>query len=215
MLTVTDAVREILFSSDIPLEAMRSGILNFSSYAKQIRPQVEISTWKAVKHGTIVVALTRIATELGSIPPLRPEVKIDDLQIKFPLADISYEKTDDILEKLSKLQEVLPLTSKKVFVMTEGSSEITIIASEDLCEAIRIHFEVKPKSEFRSLVGLTVSFDQKYLSVQNTIYTLTSSVAAKRINIIELVSTHSELMFVIEEKDRKECVEALQSHFTA
>ncbi len=213
MLTVTDAVRKILFSSDVPLEAMRSGILNFSAYAQSIHSQVEKMTWKTVKLGTIVVALTRIATTLEQVPTLRPQVKIDDLKIKFPLVDVSYEKTDALVQKLSKLQAALDITTKKVFVVTEGSSEITIIASQELHDAILSHFSVKPKGDFKDLVGITVSFDQHYLSVQNVIYALTSSVASKRINIIELISTYSELMFVIEEKDRQECVEALQEHF--
>jgi aspartokinase len=214
MLTVTDSVRRILFSQDTPLEAMRSGILNFTAYAVQIKSEVEKETWKQVKLGTIVVALTRIAQELGEIATLRPNVRIDDLKIKYPLIDISYEKTDAVVNKLLGLQEVLSVTSRNVFVMTEGASEVTIIASAELKETIKAHFEVTPKALFEDLVGITVSFDPKYLAIQNTLYSLTSAVASKRINIIELVSTYTEIMFVIEEKDRSECVEALQHHFT-
>lgn len=214
MLTVTDAVRKILFSQDTPLEAMRSGILNFTAYAVQIKSAVEKETWKQVKLGTIVVALTRIAQELKEVATLRPNVRIDDLKIKYPLIDISYEKTEAVVNKLLGLQEVLSVTSRNVFVMTEGASEVTIIASEELKETIKSHFEVPPKALFDNLVGITVSFDPKYLAIQNTLYSLTSAVASRRINIIELVSTYTEIMFVIEEKDRSECVEALQHHFT-
>ncbi|MEP7166550.1 MAG: hypothetical protein ABI758_01055 [Candidatus Woesebacteria bacterium] len=214
MRTVTQTVRQILFESELPLEAMREGVLNFSAYAAQIHPKVEELTWKSVRIGTITVALTRIAKELATVDPIRPQVTIDDLKIKYPLVDISFEKTAVALEKLSTIAGILDNDAKKVFVTTEGMSEITIVASAKLAQTIQTHFGIPPKATFTDLVGVSVGFDPKYLAVANTLYALISAVASKRINIIELISTHTELMFVIQQEDREKCVAALQQHFS-
>jgi aspartokinase len=215
MRTVTQIVRQIVTESEVPLEAIREEILNFSAYAKQIHPAVEKLTWKSVKVGTITVALTRIAKELPNTPPLRPQITIDDLKIKYPLVDISFEKTAHALERLSTIAGILESDAKKVFVTTEGMSEISIVASAKLSETIQNHFGIAPKAIFIDLVGISVGFDPKYLDIPNTLYTLISAVASQRINIIELISTHTELMFVIRHEDREKCLEVLQRHFSA
>lgn len=215
MRTVTDSVRSILYSSDTALEAMRSGILNLSAYANTIRPIVEKETWKEVKTGTITVALSRIAAQLLSVEPLRPTVIITDLSIQSHLYDVSFEKTEKLLEQLPQLQTALHHKPRGVFVQTIGMSEVTFITSAEIKEILLETMQEKPKSIYEGLVGITVGFDTKYLSLPNVIYTLISTVASKRINIIEIVSTYTELMFVIEAKDREECVRSLEIHFTS
>lgn len=214
MKTVTDSVRSILFSSDTALEAMRSGILNLSAYACVIKPMVEKETWKQVKAGTITVALSRIAAQLQTVEPLRPAVTISDLSIQSDLSDISFEKTEKLLELLPQLQTALHHKRRGVFVQTIGMSEVTFITSAELKDVLLQTIHEEPKSMYEGLVGITVGFDTKYLSLPNVIYSLISTVASKRINIIEIVSTYTELMFVVEAKDREECVRTLEKHFT-
>lgn len=215
MRTVTDSVRHILFSSDTALEALRNGILNLSAYAHLISPQVEQETWKSVKTGTITVALSRIASEVTAISPLRPKVRITNLSIQSDLCDISFEKSESLLEKLPSLQNSLTHQGRSVFVETVGLSEVTFIISSDLKDDILELLQVEPKSVYSDLVGITVGFEKQYLVVPNVIYSLISTVAAKRINIVEIVSTYTELMFVIEARDGEECMRALESHFHA
>lgn len=212
MKTVTDSVREILYSSDTALEALRGGILNLSAYAQTIHAQVEQETWKSVRVGTITVALSRIASEIEKVEPLRPKVKITNLSIQADLCDISFEKTEKLLELLPDLQKTLPHQARSVFVQTVGLSEVTFVASSKLSGSIVKHLG-DPKSIFKDLVGITVTFEKEYLEIPNVIYSFIATLATKRINIIEIVSTYTELMFVIEAKDREVCTSVLEAHF--
>lgn len=214
MRTVSSIVSSILSEDDMATQAISLGVLNLSAYATKILPLVEEKAWKPVQKGTIVVALARIASN-QELPALRPQVIIDDLKIKSPLCDITYEKTEENSESVQTLRGALPIVSRSVFAMTEGMSEITIVASQELLPAIQEHFGVKPKSLFPSVTGISVGFSKEYLSIPNAIYTIMNSVAVKHINIIEIISTYTELMFVLEDKDREACVNALEKHFKA
>ncbi len=213
MRTITQAVREIVSSSDVAQEALTSQILNLSAYAKRIQPEVEKLTWKEVKPGTIAVALFRLQEEFTTQPKLRPMVLIENLSIQTDLVDVSFEKTEQLLAKIPSLHATLVHTPRTVFVETVGMHEVTFIASKSLKEGILAHLGLPTKSSYEGLVGISLGFDSQYLSVPNTIYTLISSVASKRINIVEIVSTYTELMIVVDQKDRETCVKALEPHF--
>lgn len=103
MKTVTEAVREVLFTSDVALEALCAGVLNMSAFAEQIKPEVERMTWKSAQKNTVVVALSRVADELDAVPALHLEVLIDELSMKAPLADITYERTETTLQSAQQL----------------------------------------------------------------------------------------------------------------
>jgi aspartokinase len=212
MRTVSSIVSSIFSEDDMATQALSNGVLNLSAYAAKILPLVEEKAWKSVQKGTIVVALARIAQN-QELPNLRPQVTIDDLKIKSPLCDITYEKTEENTQSVQTLRTALPIQPRSVFAMTEGMSEITIVASQDLLPAIQDHFGVKPKSLFPNVTGISVGFSKEYLAIPNAIYTIMNSVAVKHINIIEIISTYTELMFVLEDRDREVCVQALERHF--
>ena len=69
MITVSQAVSEIIQSDELASESLRSGLLNLSAYAGKIQKRIENITFKEVKTGTIVVALSRLTKTLT--PDLR------------------------------------------------------------------------------------------------------------------------------------------------
>jgi aspartokinase len=209
MRTTTDAVREILFHSDVPLEALRSGILNLSAYAEQILPEVEKLSWKTVQKNTVVVALSRLANEVTAVPPLQPEVILDELSIKAPLADFTFERTDENLKKAQQLPSKLGLHNTQFFTVTQGINEITVIVSQERADEALEYLGVPPKAIFRNLVGITMRFREDYLGQPNVIYALLARLAKQRINLLEIVSTYTELTAFIEEHELDKAVAVL------
>lgn len=199
MKTVTDAVREILFTSDIAREALHAGVLNMSAYAEQILPEVEHMTWKSVQKNTVVVALSRIALELEAAPALHPTVFIDELSIKAPLADVTYERTATTLQAAQQLSYVLGLLPAQFLTITQGLNEITIIVSQERLAEVESHMQIRPKSIFPNLVGMTMKFNEEYLIQPNVLYSLLSRLAHQRVNLYEMVSTYTELTVFIDE----------------
>lgn len=60
-------------------------------------------TYKPVKLGSIVVALSRLAQEMKSEAPLLPGVKLDSLSVKSNLSEIVFTKTSENKARAQKL----------------------------------------------------------------------------------------------------------------
>lgn len=212
MITVKQAVQEIMQSSEYVLEAIRQGVFNRTAFAKKIQKEVEDKTMKKVNVNTIVVTLLRIEKNLEKIPLLQPTVYISDLNIKSPIYEITFEMTSEILKRITEL----PISSylqSGYFSITQGNREITIICSENLKESVISKLKIKPKSEYKNLTGITVSFSKEYINIPNVIYTILGKLASKRINLTEIVSTYTELTFIFDNKYTQEAVEALKPYF--
>lgn len=213
MIKITDVVANLIESDELALESLRAGLLNLSAYADKIHSQVENITYKEVQKGTIVVALSRISKNLSDLTPtLKPEVKLSNLSVKSALSAITFEKTPDIQRKVAVLHP-FQLTTDDLFAVSEGPSEVTLICHEKSKEKILKHFIVKPKSEFSDLVAITAEFPKEYANTPNIYFVVIGALAAKRINIIEIVSTLNETTFLISKDDLEEAVGALNLYF--
>jgi aspartokinase len=210
MITVTDATRSILLEDDIALQAMHLGWLNLSAFAESILPLLEERTFKDVKKGTAVVALSRIAEEISGSDSLRPLVRLDDLSIKSPLCDISFNKTGLTRKKLANLYQHVDIDENAFLTLTQSMSEITIIAPQSLLEDILRHFDEEPKAIYRDRVGITVRFSKEYLPIPNILYTLQAALAVHKINFTEVISTYTEFSFIINKVDLEIATQALQ-----
>jgi hypothetical protein len=213
MIKISDVVSEILYASPSAYDAMRSGFLNLSAYGKQIQPLVEERCWKPVKVGSIVAALARLAPKVADQQSLYPTVKLDDLTIKAALCDISFEKTEQTIELAHTLTQKLKGRQETFLTFTQSNTEITVIASQDLVTLILDHFSIKPKAVYQNIVGLTAHFSPDYLTEPNIIFSIISTLANKRVNLIEIVSTYTELTMLIEQKDLSVAINQLNLLF--
>lgn len=212
MITITQAVSQLILQDELASEALREDLLNLSAYADKIHKRVENLTFKDVKRGTIVVALTRIKKNLAKLPPLYPEIEINNLSVKSSLYAFTYEKTLDIQRKIAVLHPFL-LPMNDLFSITEGPSEVTIVFAEKSEELIKKHFSTRPKVEFRDIVAVTVQFRMEVARIPNFFYGLFSTLAGKRINIIEIVSTFTEISFIVGKDAMEETMKSLNVYF--
>lgn len=210
MKSITKAVEELINQDEIALESLRRGHLNLSAFACQIHSKVEDLTWKEVKVGSIVVALSRIAGTLDQDSSLRPKVRLDDISIRFPLCDVSFDKTVANQESVKQLlQTRMYQDTNLFFTITEGVSEITIIAPDSYYHQLVSLFNTKPKAAYRNLSGLSVRFSPKYLAEPNVIYVIIGELALEKVNVLEIVSTYTELAVLVAQEDAQKALSAL------
>lgn len=214
MLKITDTVLELIESDELALEAARAGLLNLSAYAGKIQPQVENLTKKPVQKGTVVVALSRIVKNAkNSIPALKPEVKLSDLSIKSSLSALTYDKTVEIQRRIAVLHP-FQISTSDLLSITEGPTEVTLIVTEKSKEKIAKEMGIKAKSEIADLVAVTVAYKKELAQTPNLHFVLLSSLASKRIQIIQIISTFTETTFVVKKEDMEETIKSLNTYFS-
>lgn len=210
MIKITDIVKEILFSSEIALGSLSNGYLNLSAYAASIQKEVERRTFKQVRVGTIVVALSRIAKTLDVKPDLVPNFKINTIAVKTGLVEFTFEKTKSNRDKLQRIYENDDFLSADFFAVTYGVGELNIIVPEGLRrEVAKVYGREKPRFYQENLSSLTVRFDDWCIQVPNVTFALVRPLALKRLNIVEIVSTFTELTFILNEDDIQEALSTL------
>lgn len=208
MITVARAVGDLLSRDELASEALAAGMLNLSAYADTIHKQVEQATFKEVRRGTIVVALSRLAKAGGKrLKPLKPDIKIENLGVKSSLSVLTYDKTLDIQRRIAVLNP-FKVSISDLFSVTESASEVTLICADRVLKDVREHMG-KPKSELHNLVAITVHIPKKFTRLPNFHYVLFSALAAKRIQLIEIVTSFTEISFIVDKKDMEETVKTL------
>ena len=211
---ISDSVEEILYSSEIAMSAFSDGVLNLSAYAHAIRRDVEARTKKPVQAGSIVVALSRLKKLVKKRGTLTPDVEIEDLSVRSGLAEVTFDRTAGNLARLREIYRDPGINASDFFMVTQGAGEITIVALDAaLTHIIAVARPAKPKAIVRNLVGLTVRFNDKYIKIPNVVFVFVRRLALKRINIVEIVSTYTELTFIIDKKDLEEAFLVLNSFF--
>ena len=183
------------------LFALTNGYMNMSSYAYHIRPQVEMLTKKKVTIASLVVSLSRLRKEFKKVSPLIHKVEILNITTKLPLSEIVYENTSKFIEGLESLHKNILISREDFFTTNMSTTEVDIICSSNLAGKVFKHFKMKPKIINHNLAAVGISFDPSVFGVPNTFFSLLSVTARAHINIEELVSTPTEFIFIVAEKD--------------
>ncbi|MEY4668705.1 MAG: hypothetical protein RL518_1404 [Pseudomonadota bacterium] len=202
MRPIAAVVREIVDESEIALSALSDGLLNLSAYAKKIKSEVARRSKKEVSLGTIVVALCRYEIEAKKRARLFPKVKIESISTRTALVELTFAKTSANHRKLRALHENEKLSEADLLTITSGVREISLILPAALKgEVLKVFKGEKPTLVQEDLASLSLRFPAHYLHTPNTIFALIRPFALSRINIVEVVSTYTELTVVVAERD--------------
>lgn len=205
MLKVAAIVKDILFSSEPELTALSRQVLNLSAYAKRIHSEVERRALKKVQVGTIVVALSRLCSELRDEDPLLPKVVLDSIAVKSNLAEITFNKTTENKMQAQKLAAKKHFEQADFLATVFGVGEISIFCPMSLVKPVIESFKPeKPRLLLGHLAALTVQFGDTYIETPNMYFALLRAIAVRKLNIVELISTYTELTFLVRQKDLNE-----------
>ena len=215
MISIQSTVEEIVKKDAEAYGAMKRGIMNFSQYAHQIHGLVEGVCKKEVRHGSIVIALTRLSESKKdrSMKRYAPKVVIKNITTKLPVTEIVFEKTPQALSILSKLFGSIKTSLEDFFVMTFSTQEITIICSDTLVKPIKDLFKEKPKMIQSDLAAVGLSFSEEYYKLPNITFSLIRELALREVVIAETVSSYTEVVFIVHQKDINTVLESFTKKF--
>jgi aspartokinase len=212
MKTITNSVRTVMQNDEVAREASRRGILNSSAYAREILPQIEKETWKDVEETSVTVAINRIAKNQKWLA-IKPHIQFDKIAIETGLVDVTFEKTVELQKMLSStVSSVRQELSNDLYIESTGQHQVTTIMSSRMWNRLSKLIHQKPIGIYTNQIALSISFDQKYLQVPNFIYGVLSILALEDINLIEIVSTMTEIVLVINSDDMELALKGLKKY---
>jgi hypothetical protein len=210
MQTITDHIRTQLAGDITAQEALQRGILNLRAYGRSIRGPIETARGEKVDVATLAVSLSRLEKHAADSSNRASTLKLDDLTVRAPLVDITYPRNVVTTRELERITGKLHSGSENFIAVNQGDREITIIVPARHESIVTSAVDAKPIYVRGNLYAITVHFPVAYMPVPNVLYKLVAAVAAYRVNLIELVSTLTELSFVVDRDDVDTVTKALQ-----
>jgi hypothetical protein len=213
MVTVPEATKTIIERSRYLSEAISKGLINYSSLARYIKPELEQILQKKVSSSSIIMALNRMEGEFSpkfkqqNVFKTTPELSTHTGLV---FCSLPNEDTAGLLMLISR-----DATSRSFYLKNQGLHETSIILSRDLFEKYKLIVESKkPIVKISDIAAITIYLPYEALEASGIYYFFLKSLAWEGINIFETVSTPHELTLIVDEKDTERTSSIIKSLFT-
>lgn len=192
MITVPEATEKIIKRSRYLSEALSKDIINISSLARYMRPEIESMLIKKVSISSIIMALKRLS---GKTYPETPYQQI----FKNP-PEISV-RTNLALLVSDRAREMKSFAFK-----TEGKEATVALGKKDDLEKYKgeVYFPVS---------SVSISLPKNATKTAGIYYFFIKSLAWERINILQIFTTPKEFTLVVSDSDLQRALEIVRSLF--
>lgn len=207
-----DLVKEELMYELYLLETLKDDLINISALAKKLLPKIKSKNSKA-NIESISMAIRRFIAE-EKYEKISKDVKniISNSQIltKNDIMHMTLERNDFVALKVSEISKKIKWNQEEVFFVNQGAGEITVI----LDEKNKVFFDDCKKYLIESTLNLAIlsikDNTKKSINVPGIYAYFINQLVKKSINIVEVVSTLSEITFVIKNSDLVRAYETIE-----
>lgn len=203
MVTVSHLVKRIVKRKPFIEEALARGIINYAALADELKPEIEAELGSKVKSSAIMMALRRLAENLtASFAKEKISFKDSDITVKSDLFEITVLKSQSAIDSIRKLYNLMDFSKGDVLTVTQGIYEITMISNERHKDVLKEIFRnEKVTKTIGSLSSLTIKIPKDAVETSGFFYAITKALNWENINIIEIVSTLTEMTLILGEND--------------
>ena len=213
MVTTSHLVKKYVSENAFLLEAMSKELISYGNLAEQLKPEIENELGKKVKESAIVMALRRYAEELqGFDKKIKKFSFKGEIIMRTNIIDFNVIKSNNLLNKIKNIYNLVNFDKGDTLNIILGSNEVSIVTNEKYKDKLSnfLKGEKILNKEF-DLVALTIIFEGKnFLMTPGVIFTAIRKLAWEQINIFEIISTMTELSFILSKKDSMKAYNVLQ-----
>lgn len=214
MITVPQAVEKIIKRSRYLSEAMSKDLINASSLARYMKQEVESLVFKKVTTGSIIMAINRLQSSFSSgYKQITIFKEAPDMIVRSNLTLIYVKNSSNLLQKLSTIEKTGQNFQKKA-LFTYGRVETLILTNKINLEGIKKTLKSEETIQtFPNVSSITIHLPQDAVVNPGIFYFFIKSLAWEGINILDILSTHSELTLIFKPEDINSAFGILQSLF--
>lgn len=212
MVTISHLVKRMVNERPMLQETMRQGIVSFGALAEKFKEPVEKELGKKVKESAIVMALRRYSDELEKRADRKATSLFgSDIMMKTGIIDIAVAKSSTLAAKLERLYRIIDFSKGDALNLIHGNYEVSIITNEKHADKVlKILESEKIIMKEKGLVSIAMSISKEHLYTPGILFTVVRKLAWDNVNIFEIVSTTTELIFIVSQKDATRAYSSLQ-----
>ncbi len=199
MKTITDCVHNILRHQPFLEDALSRDIINFSSLAVDLLPQVERIMRKPVKPGSIVMALRRYNPKrIKNVDNLR---SLGDIVVRSGITEYTFLNSSTILTSQSNLLDSVKHETKAYFTYSSNFQESNILVSTSLKNTVEKHFKGETCiSVADNLSSMSIALPEDNSKVIGLYFYIFRLLAYEGIPVFEVISTSNYFTLFLEKE---------------
>lgn len=214
MVTIAKIVEKYIEEHPFIQESLHKGIINQAALANEIIPLVKKELKKEVKFSAVNMAIRRSA-ETFKERLSSQNIKFDpnsDVTLKTDLIEITVYREESTQQKLKSLYDLVNLKSGDILTITQGFHETMIISNNKHEKKIlELFSHSSVKKVIKNVCSLTITLPISSFDTLGLFYLATRSLNWNNINIIDIVSTLTEMTFIIRDDDSEKAFRTLHS----
>ena len=210
MANVTKLTQEYISAHPFVKDCLKRGLINYSSLARQICADTGLNAKK--NFDAVLIACRRFHRKIKAEPTVEKRIlgilRDSKLEIRNKICsiilekDIAYSNLFDIEKEAKK--------SLETFHIVEGTSTVTVIASGDFGKKVKQVFRNKIIKESSELVEVILKSPKEIVTTAGVVSYLFSLFGENDINVFDALSSWTDTIFLIEEKELSRVMELLR-----
>ena len=204
MKTIASQVSEYVKTKPYLSSALSQGIINLTSLARQIQPDIEKSLKKPARSGAIVMALKRISDneEFLSTHRIVSVLKnLGDITVRSALTDYCFKLTDTLLIAQAKFLTEIKDRNDVFYTSSRGVGESNIVVSSDISYLVEEVFKEEICiDKLKNLSAITVKLPTENVKIPGIYYFIFQRLSWEGVNISEVISTSNEFTILMNEE---------------
>ena len=213
MPTVSQVVEDLIAQKPFVQEGLSRGIINNAALAEELIPHIERRLKKRVKFSAVNMAIRRLAEKLEKTFVSSARFDKDSaLTARSDLIEITLYKSEVVQERLRSLYDIVDFRKGDFLTITQGIFEIMIITNERYEEKVLKSFPKRSvRKVIRGLGSLTIGIPEESVETVGLFYIVTRALNWDNISIVDIVSTLTEMTFILRERDVPLAYDCLKS----
>lgn len=205
MITVSQAVESVIKVKPFLAEALSEGIVNISSVARKIHPQIEQIVRKPIKEGAIVMALNRMVPNLNN--SLHTNIKnllgsLGDIIVRSNLTDFTFRNSNTIFHCHTKVMSQIIDHQDVFYTLVRGVFESNLVVSSSFEQVVEESFKNEEMIwKSTNLSAITLKLPASNIQVTGFYYHILKALAWEGINLKEVISTTNEFTILVNDED--------------
>lgn len=200
MKTISNCVHDIIKHQPFLDDALARNIINFSSLAADLQPQVEKEMRKSVKQGSIIMALRRYSPKRSKFTSKNFR-ELGDIIVRSGITEYTYINSKDTIAKKAMLLDEIKDQTGIYLNYSSNFQESNFLVSTSLQPSIeRIFKDEKLVSISGELASLTISLPEKNTKTVGLYFYIFKLLAYEGIPVYEVISTSNYFTLFLEKE---------------
>lgn len=201
---LSKVIEKLINQSPFIQEAIAEGLINISSLARKLNPEIQKITGKDVSDSAIIMAIKRMPP--GTNQKIELKIKnfmsdLGDLIVRSNLIKVTFKNYVGISQDQAQFLTHIKDISDNFYTVSRGVSETTIITNAQFMDKISSIFKQNETlSQSSNLSAITMKLPTVNTEISGVYYYLLKKIAWEGINLAEVISTTNEFTIVVDTK---------------